>query len=191
MLEPDEWQTRETVLAAFENDISQFEVVLALAKVGWAFCQIQVFEDHVQSLLLSASNLKIGKRSQYEALEAGAEFLIRHEKLSKAALGQMVGYLKQAGIRDRDATYLERLVSIRNDFVHRFSHQVPLPGEWEKYDYTAEAFASYPQNVGRRFEHATNNFYRIMVASGWLRASYVGGGRLLHEADSLFAGLDE
>tara|TARA_E500000305_G_scaffold110821_1_gene120122 strand:- start:3857 stop:4219 length:363 start_codon:yes stop_codon:yes gene_type:complete len=95
MLDPRKWTSREDVLSCFNDNPEEFEVVLAMAKVGWAFCQIHAFEGLVQGLLFIASKVRIGKPEHYEALDAGGRMLLKHEKLSRSMLGQMTGHLKK------------------------------------------------------------------------------------------------
>ena len=185
MLDPRKWASREEVLSCFNHNPEEFEVVLALAKVGWAFCQIHAFEGLVQGLILTASKVKVGKPEHYEALDAGGKMLLKHEKLSRSMLGQMTGHLKKAGLSRRDARYLELLVNLRNDFIHRFSHQVPLPGDWERFHFSACDFATYPQYVGKRFEMAQHFFTKILLKSGLLAGQSIRDGMLLWDSNDM------
>lgn len=186
MLAPDRWHTREQVIKAFEAELTEFEVVYAMAKVGWAFCQIQVFEGLVHGLILTASKVRVGKPQKYSAFDVGARMLLKNEKLSKSMLGQMTSHLKNAGIGSRDAHYLELLVKLRNEFIHRFTHQVPLPGDWERFRFSAHQFAAYPQYVGTRFEYGCHYFPKIMLNAGLLTGTSGDFGRLLWDPDDEF-----
>jgi|TARA_B110000908_G_C10124605_1_gene389248 hypothetical protein len=184
MLDPRRWRPASDEIVSLAENPIEAEVVLAMAKVGWAFCQVHLFEQTLSGYILSTSEVSIGKNEKYEHLDAGAAFLLKHELLNKSMLGQMTGHLKKAGLANRDAKYLELLVSLRNDFIHRFSSQVPLPGDWPRYGYTAEDFSQFPQDVGRHFELGCHHLSSIFIRAGFLKGETISDGMLLWDASS-------
>jgi hypothetical protein len=165
MLEPRPEHSREILLKALVEDSEFLDVTYAMSLTGLAFVTVSNFEAQLGSHMLMASKLKIDKKSQYEDLDAAQTLLLKHGNIfQKSTLGQLIKALRESGLSERDVRYLLALLERRNDFIHRFSAQVPLPDEWERYGYDRVDFCRYPARIARQFWFATENLTGLFCA---------------------------
>ena len=178
-------QTREEILAALSEDAGEFDNIIAMADVGAAFTQIWVLEDLVAGLVMT-SKVTLQHKLSPAALEESSLFLERHRSVRSSTFGRLIDAIEKSGVEGRDIRYLRSIVEIRNDFVHRLGHQVPLPGDWERYGYTLEKFSEYTRYVLRHAHSATRFFSRIMVRHGLLAGKFGSFGGFLWNPDDPF-----
>lgn len=175
-------QTRDEILNLVSSDRQALDNLVAMANVGAAFSEICVFEDLVGSLCL-ISRVELQQRLDAEALSASQLLLDRHKQIRSSTLGRLVTALEKSGISGRDIRYLRNIVDLRNDFVHRLTEQVPLPGDWARYDYSIEQFAEYTRFVLRHISSATHFFSRIMHRHGLVAGKFGSFGAILWNPD--------
>lgn len=178
-------ETREEIIAVLSTDSEAFDNIIAMANVGVAFSQICVLEDSVGGLVLT-SKVNLQQKLNADALTESELFLQRHREIRASTLGRLVTAIEKSGIGGRDIRYLRGIVDLRNDFVHRFMEQVPLPGDWERYGFTIERFSEYTRYVLRHISNCIHFFPRIMVRHGLLAGHFGDFGGLLWNPDSLF-----
>ncbi|MDA5094242.1 hypothetical protein O2N63_09090 [Aliiroseovarius sp. KMU-50] len=171
-------ESREDILGYLENSSQAQDNLLAMACMGAAFCSICTFEDLVVGLITS-SKAQIGKVPNSDA-EA---FLQRYETATGATLGKLISALEQSGIEGRDIAYLRAIARVRNDFIHRFMSNAPLPGDWDRYDFTLERFSSYTLYVQRHLLFAQSHLSKIFVKHGLLVGHFGSYGALLWHPD--------
>lgn len=176
-------QTRQEILELISKDKGSFDNLIAMANVGAAFSQICVLEDLVGGLILT-SRVVLQKKLSRKALNESELFLERHNYIKSSTLGKLVTAIEVSGIEGRDIRYLRAIVGLRNDFVHRFMEQVPMPGDWERYGFTLEQFTEYTRYVLRHIAAANHYFSRIMVKHELLAGKFGEFGGLLWNPDN-------
>lgn len=179
-------ETREEILSSMSGDADAFDNVIAMANVGMAFTQIWILEDLVASLV-STSKVALQRKLAKAALEGAELFLERDRQARSSTFGRLVDAIEKSGVEGRDIRYLRAVVELRNDFVHRLGHQVPLPGDWVRYGYSLDAFSRYTRYVTRHANRAVYFFPRIMTRHGLLSGKFGDFGGLLWNPDSDFA----
>ena len=178
-------QTREEILALLSRDKAALDNVIAMANVGAAFSQIWILEDLVAGLV-AASKVTIQQKLSKAALDQSSLFLERHRSVRSSTLGRLVDAIERSGVQGRDVSYLRAIVELRNDFIHRFGEQVPLPGDWDRYGYSLEDFSGYTRYVLRHVHTASRSFSRIMTKHGMLTRKFGDFGALLWNPDNTF-----
>lgn len=178
-------ETREEIIDLLSRDRQAFENVISMANVGAVFSQICVFEDLVSTLCL-VSRVSLQQKLNPEALSESQILLESHKQIRSSTLGRLVTTLEKSGINGRDIRYLRKIVNLRNDFVHRFAEQVPLPGDWDRYNFTVEQFSKYTRFVLRHVSFATHSFSRIMHRHGLVGGTFGDYGALLWNPDDPF-----
>jgi len=164
-------ETKDEVLNILQSDKDAFDNVIAMANVGVTFSQIVVLEDFVSALVFT-SKVRLEKHLGSDALSDSELFLKRDLKIKASTLGRLITAIEKSGIEGRDIRYLRAIVELRNDFVHRFLSQVPLPGDWKRYNFTIEQFSGYTRYVLRHLSIAQHFFPRIMVKHGLLAGEH-------------------
>ena len=152
------------------------------ALVGRAFISISLFEEQFSLYLfmLDGPHLSDGSSD----IEKNESFGKRLTRLFRLPLGALREKLLSSGLRRRDALYLERIVGIRNDFIHRFGKMVPYPGDWERYEIEGDRACEYPYWVEKRVEFARQILTHIFVANGHIKVGAKGEwGALLYPSD--------
>lgn len=182
-------QTREEIIDALSNDGSVFDNVIAMANLGGVFSQLCILEECVGGLIL-CSKVQLELKLDPEALSNSDLFVEKYKKIRAFTLGRLMTVIEKSGIVGRDIRYLRAIVELRNDFVHRLSDQVPLPGDWERYGYTLEQFSEYTGYVFRHMSAATHYFPRIMVKRGLLAGKFGDFGALLWNPEGYLVGID-
>ena len=119
-------ETREEIIAMMSESADAFDNIIAMANVGAAFSAIYVFEDLVAALVLT-SKVQLRSKLTAEAISASSLLLEKNKQVRGSTLGRLVDALEKSGVEGRDVRYLRAIVELRNDFVHRFGEQVPLP----------------------------------------------------------------
>lgn len=169
------------------DDPGERDNFLALACVGAAFAEICTFEDLVTGLV-STSKAKLFETLDTAEIERADLFLKTHRAASQSTLGRLVTVIERSGVDGRDIRYLRAITDIRNDFVHRFMDQAPLPGDWERFGYSLEQFSSYTRYVVRHVGFAKRMFSRIMVRHGLLTGDFGPFGAILWNPDEPLEG---
>ena len=183
-------QTREEIIALLSQDADAFDNIIAMANVGAAFSEIFVLEDLVVGLV-TTSKVTLQKKLSKEAITASSLFLERNASARASTLGRLIDAIEKSGVVGRDIRYLRAIVELRNEFIHRLGHQVPLPGDWQRYGYSLEKFSMYTRYVLRHVHTASYFFSRIMVKHGLLAGRFGEFGGLLWNPDDPFhAGIE-
>jgi hypothetical protein len=178
-------QTREEIIEVLSSDRAALDNVIAMANVGAAFSQVCILEDSVGVLLLT-SQVTLQQKLDPDALTESGLFLERLKQIRASTLGRLVTAIEKSGVIGRDIRYLRAIVELRNDFVHRLTKQVPLPGDWGRYGFTGEQFSGYTRYVLRHLCAATHYFPRIMVRHGLLAGQFGDFGGMLWNPDDPF-----
>lgn len=181
---------RGKFLEALQSDPKSMENVLAMTHIGFAFCEICTFEDLVSSLVRT-SKATMKSKLDAEAVTEGDLFMERYQSAKKSTLGNLMKVIEKSGIEGRDIRYLHAIVKIRNQFIHDFMSSAPLPGDWERYNYTLESFVAYTEYVWRHVNFAKSHFSRIMVKHGLLGGNFGSYGALLWNPDFPFPNDEE
>jgi hypothetical protein len=183
-------ETRGEILAIISENEGALDNLIAMANVGAAFSGIFVLEDLVGGLV-TVSKVVLQQRLSPHAVEAASLFLEKNKSVRSSTLGRLIDAIEKSGVEGRDIRYLRALVELRNDFVHRLGHQVPLPGDWERYGCSLERFSRYTRYVIRHVGVATRFFSRIMVKHGLLAGQFWDfGGMLWNPDDPFLAGIE-
>lgn len=164
------------------RDGDAFDNIIAMANVGAAFSEIFVLEDLVAALV-GTSKVTLRQKLSEEAISLSSLLLDRHKSVRSSTLGRLVDALEKSGIQGRDIRYLRAVVELRNDFIHRFGEQVPLPGDWARYGFSLEEFSRYTTYVMRHVSTARRSFARIMTRHGMLVGKFGDFGALLWNPD--------
>lgn len=173
---------RKKLLTQLQENSDSLDNVLAMTHIGFAFCAISTFEDLVSNLVLTS---KAQLKSKLDAQATSAEdlFLERYHNTRRSTLGALMKVIERSGIEGRDIDYLHAIVRLRNNFIHNFMSQAPLPGDWDKYGYSLEDFVLYTEHVMMHVNFANNHFSRIMVKHGLLEGQFGSFGALLWNPD--------
>ncbi|MBL8595846.1 MAG: hypothetical protein JNK01_24405 [Devosia sp.] len=166
-------------------DKDAFDNVIAMANVGMAFTQIWILEDLVAGLV-TTSKVTLRRKLSAAALDAASLFLERHQSVRSSTFGRLVDAIEKSGVEGRDIRYLRAILELRNDFVHRLGHQVPLPGDWTRSGFSLEEFSGYTRYVIRHINTASRRFSRIMTRHGLLAGKFGDFGALLWNPDDPF-----
>lgn len=180
-------QTREEILDNVSGNKDAFDNLIAMANVGMAFTQIWILEDLV-AVLVMTSKVTLQRKLSPAALDAASLFLERHESVRASTFGRLIDAIERSGVKDRDIRYLRGIVELRNDFVHRLGHKVPLPGDWERYGFSLEQFSRYTRHVTRHMNTAGRFFSRIMTRHGLLEGQFGDFGAVLWNPDDPMLG---
>ncbi|WP_306047893.1 hypothetical protein [Nioella sp. MMSF_3534] len=172
-------------LEQINSDVASLDNVLAMACIGAAFSAICTFEDLV-AVLVTSSKAQLSTRLDPVAVEASGLFLERHAVVQRSTLGALITAIEKSGIDGRDIRYLRTIVAIRNEFIHNFMGQVPLPGDWLRYGFTLEQFSAYTRWVARHVNFAKAVFSRIMVKNELLAGRFGSYGAILWHPDFPF-----
>ncbi|MCG7629203.1 hypothetical protein MHM88_15440 [Epibacterium sp. MM17-32] len=167
------------------HDSQSLDNLIAMANLGRAFSAISVFEDSVATTI-SISKTEIAMKLDLDEADAVELFASRNGSIRRAPLGILMKAIRKSGIEGRDITYLNAIVDLRNDFIHRLMEQVLLPGDWERFGYSLEQFSAYTSYVSRHIGFATYSFSRIMLKHGLVRGSTGSFGALLYHPDFPF-----
>ncbi|MBY8978191.1 hypothetical protein KHP62_20440 [Rhodobacteraceae bacterium NNCM2] len=179
-------ESRAEFLKAIENDQRAYENVVAMANVGMAFSTICILEDLVAGLLTN-SKAQIKSKLDSDAVSAADLFLERHKLVRASTLGKLVTVMEKSGVSGRDIRYLRAIVELRNDFIHHFMDQVPLPGDWERFGFSLEEFSAYTRFVIRHVHFAESRFSKIMHRHGLLAGTFGDFGAILWNPNDPFA----
>ena len=175
----------EQIIRIISDDSDAFENIVAMANIGAAFTQICILEDSVSSLVL-ISKVTLQKKLDSAALSETDLFMQRMEDVGTSTLGQLVTAIEKSGMTGRDIRYLRTIVRLRNDFVHRFLRQVPLPGDWQRYGFDLERFSEYTAYVTKHVWMAGRLFPRIMFKHGLVGGTFGDFGSILWHPDFPF-----
>jgi hypothetical protein len=178
-------ETREEILNVLKTNKDSFENVVAMANIGMAFTQIIIFENQVAELV-SIGKVQLKKKLAPKALSASQLYLDRLNDINSSTLGRLITAIEMSGIAGRDIRYLRAILELRNDFVHKFTKIVPLPGDWARHGFTVERFSEYTRFVTRHANRASFFFPRIMVKHGLLAGTIRGDGWFLGHPDDPF-----
>ena len=174
--------SRDELLRSVSHDNQSLDTLIAMSNVGHAFSAISIFEDLVAGII-ATSKAEISLKLDLDEASAAELFIARNDVIRRSPLGGLMKALRKSGIEGRDITYLNAIVDLRNDFIHRFMRQVPLPGDWERYGYSLEQFAEYTTYVIRHIWFANYSFSRIMHKHGLVKGSFGSYGALLFHPD--------
>lgn len=177
-------ETREEILKAISDNPIYLDNLLAMANTGMAFSSIYLLEELVAALI-GNSKARLSESLDGSHPSTAELFLERHAKTRSSTLGRLVSALEASGFGGKDLRYFRAIVSVRNDFIHRFGFMVPLPGDWPRFNYQLEDFSAYTRYVIRHMYFAQHRFPRSMVKFGLLEGEFGDFGGLLHHPDSL------
>jgi hypothetical protein len=172
------------LLNLISNDQCEFDSLIAMANIGRAFSSLHLLEDSAIALV-TTSRVTLEKKLDSIALDKAELFLERRRRTKASTLGRLISAIEESGVKGRDIEYLRAVVEIRNDFIHRFTEQVPLPGDWQRYNYSLASFSDYTWYVIRHAHKANYFLSRIMVKHGLLEGEFGSFGAVLFNPDDI------
>ena len=196
-MKPDFYQFIQTNRASNEgskskliemlNTDSEFsDYYMILSEIGSAFLTLAIFEESAASNII-ISKTKLSQKLSGDAIEEAGLFSERVENVSNSTLGRLVSALENSGLKGRDISYLRAIVGLRNEFVHRFTQQGPLPDQWYRFGYGPSDLSVYLQYFERHIQTARRQLPRIMLHRGLLAGEKTKLGIFVYHPDGPIA----
>jgi len=135
-------------------DDEELRLLEICAHLGRAFTHMHLMEQAVRSAMIMCDKVQITKKLSNDAT-AFDKISSKIEATNKSTTGQLLGILKRHNLDYRSIIYLESIVSIRNDFVHKFFMSRPFPGEISD-DVDATAIINEIKKVESKFQNCAH-----------------------------------